>query len=118
MNETADSFNKEKFEAFFSYWSEKRLLIEKAYDEHNTLAIEMMNDVIVNYENLLALAETEMSLQSGLGILRISPMNGQERLQFVKDNIHNHRSFIQLDALYLETKKGIARSAAIAKKRF
>ena len=37
------------------------------------------------------------------------PLNGEERFQFVKDRINSHYAYIQLDALYTETKKKAAR---------
>ena len=47
--------------------------------------------------------------RKGKVVYILLPLNGEERFEFVKDKISSHYAHIQLDALFTETKKKVAR---------
>ena len=68
-----------------------------------------MEIAIRDYEELLEYGGSEINNRTGKMEALLLPLNGEERFQFVKDRIASHYAYIQLDALYTETKKKAAR---------
>ncbi len=83
--------------------------IEHLYSLKNKEAVTYMEQAILNYIELLEYGGSELNERTGKLELLLLPLNGTERLQFVKDRIASHYAYIQLDALYAETKKKAAR---------
>ena len=59
--------------------------------------------------NFLNTVESKLNERNGKLDTLLLPLNGEERFEFVKDRITSHYAYIQLDALYTETKKKAAR---------
>ena len=64
---------------------------------------------IENYSELLEHGGKVVDDRKGKIVYTLLPLNGEERFEFVKDKISSHYAYIQLDALYTETKKKVAR---------
>ena len=62
--------------------------------------------IIVNY---LSMVGKLVDDRKGKIVYTLLPLNGEERFEFVKDKISSHYAYIQLDALFTETKKKVAR---------
>ena len=75
----------------------------------------MMEEAIRDYEELLQRGGEILDERKGKMINTLLPLNGEERFQFVKDKISSHYAFVQLDALYTETKKKVARLSLMKK---
>ena len=68
-----------------------------------------MDVAIDNYNELLEHGGNEFDDRKGKVVYTLFPLNGEERFEFVKDKISSHYAYIQLDALFTETKKKVAR---------
>jgi hypothetical protein len=102
-------FSKELLAPHFDKWDLVKEKIEKLYDLKDKEAITYMEHAIHDYIELLEYGGSELNERTGKFDALLLPLNGEERLQFVKDRIASHYAFIQLDALYTETKKKAAR---------
>lgn len=116
MENNLNRFSKEALKEFFEPWEQMKVEIAALYDEQNPNAPVKLKEVIVQYERLLAYGGMEESAQSGKMQPVLLPLNGEERLAFIKKQIQSHYAFVQLDALYDETKKKAARLAIMTKK--
>ena len=96
-------------------WETHRGQIELFYNQRDRQAIEMMEEAIRDYEELLQRGGEILDERKGKMINTLLPLNGEERFQFVKDKISSHYAFVQLDALYTETKKKVARLSLMKK---
>lgn len=80
--------------------------IQNKYDLKEGAVSGWMNEAISNYEKLLQ----ECSLVSGTDRrTKMEPLNGEERLQFVKAKINSPFALIQLDLLHSELRKKVSR---------
>ncbi|MFD1203922.1 YpoC family protein [Sporosarcina contaminans] len=73
----------------------------------------VMREAIKNYQELLIAFGYSDQHATATPILRIEPLNGKERLQFVEKTLNKRYAIIQLDALYTEAKKKAAQIIAI-----
>ena len=64
-----------------------------------------------NYSELLEIGGKVYDERKEKVVYTLLPLNGEERFEFVKDKIASHYAFVQLDALFTETKKKVARLA-------
>lgn len=106
-----NSIDKEVLAPYFAQWDVKRESIETLYAQKDKRAKERMGEAVELYEKLLDLGGTEMDARNGRNVYRLSPLNGNERLDFVKAKLASHYAFVQLDALFSEMKKKAARLA-------
>ncbi len=86
--------------------------IEKAYQRKEPSAADLMVKAIENY--LLMLRSISITNPSDPHSARsmIEPLNGNERLQFIRERIEGYFAYVQLDALYTEAmKKAVSRLA-------
>ena len=84
--------------------------IEWSYQRKDPSAVVMMEKAIENY--LLMLESFSNHSHSSVSISLIEPLNGNERIQFIREKITGHFAYIQLDALYTEAmKKAVSRLA-------
>lgn len=104
-------FSKENLQSFLEPWEQKKEEIAKLYDANHSEAPIKLTEAITEYEELLVYGGLEKSQQNGQMEPILLPLNGEERLAFIKKQIHSHYAFVQLDALYDETKKKAARLA-------
>lgn len=105
MNEQLSLSQKDQIDCFYQKWEAQRIGIESMYRNQNRQVHEQMQQAILNYEKMLTIGGMEQKT----GQYRLSPLNGFERLAFVKEKIATRYAFIQLDALYTESKKKAAR---------
>ncbi len=115
MTSEMEVIDKELFSPFFMKWETHRGQIELFYNQRDRQAIEMMEEAIRDYEELLQRGGEILDERKGKMINTLLPLNGEERFQFVKDKISSHYAFVQLDALYTETKKKVARLSLMKK---
>lgn len=108
-------FSKESLAVYLASWGKNKDEISELYNEGDRNAAAKLQEMIVCYENLLAYGGDEIHPQSGQKQPILLPLNGEERLTFIKKQIHSHYAFIQLAALFDETKKKAARLAVIKK---
>ncbi|QUW22140.1 hypothetical protein JSQ81_00665 [Sporosarcina sp. Marseille-Q4063] len=102
-------FSKELLAPHFEKWDLVKEEIEKLYSLKDKEVNTYMEVAIRDYEQLLEYGGSELNERTGNLDALLLPLNGEERLQFVKDRIASHYAYIQLDALYTETKKKAAR---------
>ena len=102
-------FSKELITPHYDKWDVVKEKIEKLYSLDAKEAIKLMEIAIRDYEELLEYGGSEINNRTGKMEALLLPLNGKERFQFVKDRIASHYAYIQLDALYTETKKKAAR---------
>ncbi len=104
-------FSRENIQRFFESWHEWQKEIPQLYEEKDDLVHEKMNEALQNYYDLLKYGEIEAGEPSIL-----LPLNGEERLAFIKKQQASRYAFIQLDALYDESQKKAARLSITFKK--
>lgn len=105
--------NKEETTPYFEKWDSVALEIENLYKEKDKKAIELMLTAIENYEELLEYGGKEIDKQTGKSVYVLFPLNGEERIEFIKARIQSHYAHVQLNMLYLEMKKKVARICAM-----
>ena len=109
MPSEANRINKELLAPYFEQWETVREQIEALYSQNDNQAVELMNMAIENYSELLEQGGKVLDDRKNKVVYILLPLNGDERFQFVKDKISSHYAHIQLDALFTETKKKVAR---------
>ena len=109
MLSDVNRIDKEFLGPYFEQWKSVRDQIEAFYDEKDHQAVELMNAAIMNYSELLEHGGKTFDDRKDKAVYTLLPLNGEERFEFVKDKISSHYAYIQLDALFTETKKKVAR---------
>lgn len=109
MPNEVNRINKELLAPYFEQWETVRDQIEAFYIQKDHQAVELMNASIENYSGLLEQGGKVLDDRKGKVVYSLLPLNGEERFEFVKDKISSHYAHIQLDALFTETKKKVAR---------
>ncbi|MGG0642776.1 YpoC family protein [Sporosarcina gallistercoris] len=106
MDKSTSVITKEQVMPFFEKWDALKPEIQQLYDEKHSGAAELMRSAIADYEQLL-----EVCAPAGGSDRRtkMEPLNGEERLQFIKDKVISPFALIQLSLLYMELRKKIAR---------
>lgn len=108
-------FSKELITPHYDKWDVVKEKIEKLYSLDAKEAIKFMEIAIRDYEQLLEYGGSEINNRTEKIEALLLPLNGEERFQFVKDRIASHYAYIQLEALYTETKKKAARLLVMKK---
>lgn len=103
-------FDRAQLTPYFERWDELKPFIEQYYNEKNRRVVPLMEEAIENYSMLLSLGGKERD-RVGNQVYILQALNGVERFEFIQSRINSHYAFIQLDALYMETKKKVARLA-------
>lgn len=109
MPSEVNRINKELLAPYFDQWETVRDQIEAFYEQKDHQAVEFMNVAIDNYSELLERGGEVLDDRKGKVVYLLLPLNGEERFEFVKDKISSHYAHIQLDALFTESKKKVAR---------
>lgn len=104
-------FDKEILAPFFEEWESIREEIAALYAQQDRQVIDVMTTAIEKYQALLDYGGQEPNERTGKIDYVLLPLNGEERFEFVKAKIASHYAYVQLDALYTETKKKVARLA-------
>lgn len=104
-----NQFSKERLAPHFEKWEAVKETIEKGYSIGDKETIKLMEIAINDYAKLLEHGGKELNDRTGMNKFVLLPLNGEERFEFIKERIHSHYAYIQLDALYEETKKKAAR---------
>lgn len=97
-------FSRDNMQRFFAPWEQLQQEILAFEDDKSEEAREKMERALQNYYDLLNYGEVEENEESLL-----FPLNGKERLAFIEKHMPGRYSFIQLDALYDESRKKAAR---------
>lgn len=97
-------FSRENMQRFFDRWTPLQEDIQKVQDDKSTEVREKMEEALQNYYELLKYGEVEAD-----GLSLLLPLNGEERLAFIEKHMPGRYAFVQLDALYDESRKKAAR---------
>lgn len=89
---------------FFKPWDQLREEIPPLHDTHHPAVKEKMEAALQLYYDLLQYGEEEGETHSLL-----FPLNGEERLAFIEEQMPRRYAFIQLDAVFDESRKKAAR---------
>lgn len=93
-----DAISKEKVHAWYTEWTMLEAQIHAAHDARNGEAKGLMEKAIMLFERLVIEAGEE-----------VMPINGIERMTFIKAKPGQYACYRQLDELFKETKKRTAR---------
>lgn len=81
----------------FEKWDDLQIQLALLFKEKDNTRIELMDKGIQLLEAIVEKAEVA------------APLNFSERFTFIQNNKHNYTAFKQLDELFKETKKKLAR---------
>ena len=102
-----DKISKESIDAWFAEWEALQQAIHVAHEARNGEAKPLMEQGIAHFEKLLVeSAANEVSTDADF---ELYPINGKERLAFIKAKPGQYACYRQLDELFKETKKRAAR---------
>ena len=111
INVNRDGIRKDATDPIFDQWNELSSQIHKAHDLRNASeAKSLMEQGIHLFETCVI----DCSVTSSQSIIEseeyeVLPINGMERLQFIKTRPGQYACFRQLDELFKELKKRLAR---------
>ncbi|WP_438318521.1 YpoC family protein [Sporosarcina sp. FA9] len=108
--------NMEQLSPFFEQWDSVKERIEACYTKHDKEAVVLMNEAIYTYMSLLQAGGKTNNQRTGESEYILLALNGEERIDFIKKRIASHYAYIQLDTLFLESKKKAARYSVMKKK--
>ncbi len=94
-------------EALFAEWKDMRTELTELHRQRDSRAAGRMTEALVLYERLLA----------SCSVFGAVPVNGEERLEFIKSRSENYAAFLQLDELFSEMGKKVASKQAQLKNR-
>lgn len=105
-----ESIGKENVEPFFEQWQALSEKIHQSHDKRDGQAKLLMEEGITLFEQCVK----HCSDTDGNNILveeeyEVLPINGMERLQFIKARPGQYACYRQLDELFKELKKRLAR---------
>ena len=107
-----EAISKEIVDAWFAEWEALEARIHAAHDARNGEAKALMEEAIVLFERLLidsadgGVSGRELDPSATYEVM---PINGAERLAFIKTKPGQYACYRQLDELFKETKKRTAR---------
>lgn len=102
-----DNISKEIVDAWFAEWEALQQAIHLAHEARNGEAKPLMEQGIAHFEKLLV--ESAADQVSADADFELYPINGKERLAFIKAKPGQYACYRQLDELFKETKKRAAR---------
>lgn len=104
------TIQKEIVEPLFTEWELLSKQIHEAHGERNGQASDLMIKGIELYENLIATTSSQETAEIVSNEdYEVLPLNGMERLSFIKARPGQYACYRQLDELFKETKKRLAR---------
>ena len=105
-----DAIDKEKIEPYFQEWDALSKEIFEAHEKRNGQAQILMEKGIRLFEELIVMtSETDAKEVLQGEEYEVMPINGMERLHFIKARPGQYACFRQLDELFKELKKKYAR---------
>lgn len=103
-----DAISKEAIDEWFANWEQLSTQLHTVHsDRVKETTLALMQQGIAAYEQLLLQSAVEEANVDA--DFELYPINGKERLQFIKARPAQFASYRQLDELYKETKKRTAR---------
>ena len=113
-----EAISKEIVDAWFAEWEALEKRIHVAHQARNGEAKGLMEEAIVLFERLLIeSAEGSLRTLDPAQTYEVMPINGAERLAFIKTKPGQYACYRQLDELFKETKKRTARLRLQAAKK-
>ncbi|HLG27574.1 MAG TPA: hypothetical protein VI423_07295 [Paenisporosarcina sp.] len=101
---------KEHINAIIQQWSAVKDRIQSAYEQKDKEVHSHMLLAIALYQKLLVEAsETDVFDPGELRNYEVLPLNGEERFEFIATQLSHYAAYRQLNELFEETKKKIAR---------
>jgi hypothetical protein len=101
--------------SFWNAWLDMKKSIEDAYKQKDSRAADLMEKAIENYIRMVeSFLHANPSVPGDIK-LSIEPLNGEERLQFIRSKISGYFAYVQLDALYTEAMKKAVSQLAMKK---
>lgn len=105
-----DSIQKEMVDAWFAEWENLRDSIHHSHESRDGQAKQLMEQGISLFETFIIQGSiTELKEIDGTIEFELMPLNGRERLMFIKMKPGQYACYRQLDELFKETKKRMAR---------
>lgn len=105
-----EAIQKEKVEPYFEKWNHLSEQIHHAHDQRNGDAKILMEKGIALFEQcIIDCSEIEEPTINVAGQYEVMPINGMERLLFIKARPGQYACYRQLDELFKELKKRLAR---------
>lgn len=103
-----EAVGKELVDAWYGQWEALQKVIHTAHDTRDGSAASIMEQGITLFEQfVVGASEASDMLQEDE--YELLPINGVERLQFIKTRPGQYACYRQLDELFKETKKRCAR---------
>ncbi|MBD8025191.1 hypothetical protein H9636_00845 [Ureibacillus sp. Re31] len=105
-----EAIQKERVEPYFAQWEELSLLIHQAHDQRSGEAKTLMEKGISLFEECVVNSSycNEQTVNENEEY-EVLPINGMERLSFIKARPGQYACYRQLDELFKELKKRLAR---------
>ena len=105
-----EAIHKEKVEPYFEQWGTLSALIHEAHSERSKEAKTLMEKGISLFEQcVLDCSETDEKTLNENVEYEVLPINGMERILFIKARPAQYACYRQLDELFKELKKRLAR---------
>ncbi|MGN7479228.1 YpoC family protein [Solibacillus silvestris] len=105
----ADAISKEVVDEWYAEWETLREVIHAAHDRRDGSALRFMVKGIEHFEAFIAGSSMTDNAFMEQNDYELMPINGMERLRFIKMRPAQYACYRQLDELYKETKKRCAR---------
>ncbi len=103
-----EKITKEQVDAWFANWQQQQEIIHEAHSKRDASVKALMEQAITLYEQFIKESSDESVVRTD-ETYEVLPINGMERLQFVKTRPGQYACYRQLDELFIETKKKCAR---------
>lgn len=97
------------FDEEFAQWEQLQHQLTGLFKHRNESKKELMSSGIQLFESILVKVEGITFQKEKIAQYTVAPLNVLERYEFVLSNSGNYAAFRQLDELFKETKKIIAR---------
>lgn len=104
-----NTLSEDEVSPFFEQWEQLSKQIYEAHDKRNEEAASLMVKGIQLFEQLVMNTSVSNSTEILSDDYEVLPVNGLERLAFIKSRPGQYACFRQLDELFKEIKKKIAR---------
>lgn len=104
-----EKISKEAVDEWFAMWETQERAIHEAHHNRDKAVKALMEQAIVHYEQFIQNASNTTDALQVSETYEMLPINGMERLQFVKTRPGQYACYRQLDELFIETKKRCAR---------
>jgi hypothetical protein len=104
-----EAISKQAVDEWYAEWETLREVIHKAHETRDASAKVLMEQGIAHFEQFLLITSEKTDLIQQTVTYELLPINGMERLSFIKMRPGQYACYRQLDELYKETKKRCAR---------